>query len=366
MSLMAAGLVIALVGRGRLPHDPGARCRTGTAGGDPAVARYGPDGGAPNRVIEGPHTLLCHPGPIAVGPRGEIFVLDQTDFSVIVPNTGPTWEQEVFVFDSAAQGDAAPVRTMVLGDESIGVISGMGLDRAGHMYILIRAGSRHAPLLGGTILVYDDTATGVPKPISVVSSGPGLHRPADIAVDSRGNLYVSDELEGKTGRILVFAFDPDGGSTLLRTIEGPETLLRRPGKLAIGTGDTLYVLNAFQQLWRCRANDPANTTVTVYSPSAHGDVEPVRSITVTQNGASPGRKYGYVSPRGLDVDADGNVYVWMTGTEALVFAAGSSGFVAPTKVVGVSGRTGTEPTGVTRVGGGQVYQAFVPGLGFCL
>jgi hypothetical protein len=98
---------------------------------------------------------------------------------------------------------------------------------------------------------------------------------------------------------------------------------------------------------------------------ADGDVEPIRSLTMTQNGASPGRKYGYVNPRGLDVDTIGSIDVWMSGPETLVFAPGSNGLVVPIEVIEESRLERGEPTGVTQTDAGLTYQVYRPRWGMC-
>jgi hypothetical protein len=354
--VMAAAIMTA--GCGDRPPDRASVCRSQYESGNPAIARYGPNGGAPERIIEGPRTGLCRPGAIAIGPSGEIFVLDQA--------TDGVWESRVLVFDSAALGDVPPVRTMVFAREWGRSRGGLGFDRTGHLYILSAA---TIPVRGGSIAVYDATMAGSPDLVRVIEGAAGqLERPSSIAFDAEGDFYVTDDIEN-TGQILVYGEDAKGEPVLRRKISGPETLLRLPIRLAIGPGDSLYVLNAFYQWRPCPSSGPAvglpNATVTVYAPLADGNVEPIRSLTMTQNGASPGRKYGYVNPRGLDVDTTGSLYVWMSGPESLMFPPASNGLVAPTKIIEAFGQERAEPTGVTRTDAGRTYQVYRPRWGMC-
>src|SRR5262245_47066080 len=67
-----------------------------------------------DRVIKGPHTALCLPSAIAVGPSGELYVLNHAPWrSSVAPNT-ERWMSWVTVYDSSASEDAVPVRTLHL------------------------------------------------------------------------------------------------------------------------------------------------------------------------------------------------------------------------------------------------------------
>jgi hypothetical protein len=357
-TIFVVAAVIVTAGCADRPPERASACRSQYERGNPAIVRYGPDGGEPERVIEGPRTGLCRPGAIAVGPSGEIFVLDQA--------TDGIWESRVLVFDSAALGDIAPVRTMVFAREWGRSRGGLGFDRTGRLYILSAA---TIPVRGGSIAVYDATMAGSPDLIRVIEGAAGqLERPSSIAFDAEGNFYVTDNIED-TGQILVYGEDANGEPVRRRKIGGTETLLRLPVRLAIGPGDSLYVLNAFDQWRMCPSSGPLvrlpNTTVAVYPPRADGDVEPIRSLTMTQNGASPGRNYAYVNPRGLNVDTTGSLYVWMSGPETLVFAPGSNGVAAPTKITEASGQERGVPMGVTRTDAGLTYQVYRPRWGMC-
>lgn len=361
MLVVAAAIAAAACANSKPDRVPA--CRTQYERGNPSIARYGPDGGRPERIIEGPRTLLCRPSAVAVGSGGEIFVLDQMNYAPPNPSGGSaTGDTRLLVFDSAASGDVAPVYATVFARDWGRSVEGLGFDRKGRLYILSAA---TIPARGGSIWVYDATAAGSPELIRVIQGAAGvLERPSGLAFDTRGGFYITDNIED-AGQILVYGEGANGDPVVRRTISGLETLLRLPVKLALGPGDTLYVLNAFYRSSACRIFGVPNTTVTVYAPGATDDVEPLRILTVTQNGASPGREYGYVGGRGLEVDSEGNVYVWMGGPQTLVFAPGSSGLVAPTRVIEAPEPGAAEPAGVTRTPAGLTYQTYRPRRMMC-
>jgi serine/threonine protein kinase, bacterial len=331
--------------------------------GNPAIARFGRNGGAPERIIEGPNTGLCRPGAIAVGPGGEVFVLDQINYVPPNPAGGAaTWVSRLLVFDSAASGDVAPIRSMVFAREWGRSVESLGLDQAGRLYILSAA---TIPVRGGAIWVYDARWTYSPKLIRVIEGAAGqLERPSSIAFDGRGNLYVTDNVESNTGQVLVYGGEAQLGDTPLRKIAGPKTQLRLPIRLAIGAGDTLYVLNAFeiQRRRRCGFMTSPYVTITLYAPGADGEAEPVRSIRLAQG---PGRDVVLGTPRGMDVDAEGAVYVWAARGGALIYAPGVSGTLAPSRIIAPKEWGDGDPVGVTRGNGGRIYQSYQPGMQIC-
>ena len=60
-------------------------------------------------TIVGPRSALCAPSATAVGPNGELYVLNRAprDSAAFAESGGDYW---VAVYDSAASGDAAPER----------------------------------------------------------------------------------------------------------------------------------------------------------------------------------------------------------------------------------------------------------------
>ena len=175
-----------------------------------------------------------------------------------------------------------------------------------------------------SVTVYAFGATGNMKPIQDIG-GPrtGLTHPHDVAVDRDGNVYVVNIAPAS---VTVYPGGATGNVKPIRTIRGPNTALAEPSGIVIDpTTGNLYVSNITGGPFR-------NGSITVYGPRSKGDVAPLRDI------AGPNTALGH--PNCLVLDPSGNVGVtnvllgngyqqaWLT-----FYAAGSTGNVAPTRVI---------------------------------
>jgi sugar lactone lactonase YvrE len=259
------------------------------------------------------------PSGVAFGPADSLYVADARSNSVRV-------------YPPGVPNDTAPARRITGPNSALSDPFGIAVDRRGRLYVT----NAPLPKTSGAIRVYAPTADADASPIRVLN-GPSavMGQPMDVAFDGRGDMYVlnwgSEWSDAGSDRINVFRGDADGDAAPIRTIKGPNTLLRHPIKFAFGRNDTLYVLNAFH-LWKYGTE---NVTITVYAPRVSGDVEPVRSIIVTGGRHSAGGSLGLIWPTGIAVDARGSVYLanyWARGVVA-VFAPGASGPVRPSRLV---------------------------------
>jgi hypothetical protein len=279
--------------------------------GNPAVVQY-PAGTAdsvrtPERVITGPNTLLCQPSAIAVGPGGEVYVLNHARGNPSKPPAPrPGWTTWVTVYDSAANGDAAPSRALEIGSLSGGGASTIAVDRAGFLYV---AYTVHGPLDAGSVTVFEPGVDGNVEPVRVLS-GPrtGLQRPKELALDRQGNLYALNVKGDLDDTVRVFSAVSAGNVEPYRVIAGAHTGLARPIGLAVDQEERLYVANAGH---RVRPN-----SVTVYDAGATGDTAPIRIITATQiaDGMERPRRVAIGTRDSLYVRSERNLSVF--GAEA--------------------------------------------------
>jgi hypothetical protein len=148
---------------------------------------------------------------------------------------------------------------------------GVATDAAGNIYVTAINTSTSAP----EILVYDASATGAATPTRTITS-PSLIFPIGLTVDSAGSIYVADvpfyNNLSTASSIFVFAPQANGSSTPTRTIAGTATLLDQPLSLAVDTTGNLYVSDL---------NKPG---ITVFSSTATGNVAPARNISGSATG----------------------------------------------------------------------------------
>jgi hypothetical protein len=204
--------------------------------------------------------LGYNPGPIAIGPSaGLLFVGDESNESI-----------EVYPKDSS--GYAQATRTLLLSF----VPSAIAVDAAGYEY----AGG----ITNGYVAVYKPGAKGSASTIQRIAL-PDKHIDINgLAIDAKGNLYVSD-----TNEISEFA-TPRTNPTLVRAIVGSGQQ-NAPSGLALQTSGELYAANA------------GDNNILAYSPTANGYSAPDRTISSN----SPSLKF----PNGVAVR--GNVIYTTSG-----------------------------------------------------
>ena len=298
------------------PEGPG---RTGT----PAVVRYATNATDslrhPDRTIAGPHTALCAPSAIAHGPTGELYVLNHAPVTSAVAGNEDRWMHWVTVYDSAAQGDATPIRTLHIGATGLLRPMSLGVNRAGQLHVGLGPDPRRD---FGSILVFDADADGDVEPIRVLSGlGNGLRRPQVLAVDRRGYLYVTNaQLRSQDHAVRVFAPDAKGDAAACRVIAGPRTGLNRPTGLTLDRDGRLYVGNSGGS-----SLSPFNA-ITVFDAGATGDAAPIRTL-------GGGNRYdGMVGPDRLALGRGDSLYVRSAGSLS-VFAPGATGASEPARYI---------------------------------
>jgi NHL repeat len=124
--------------------------------------------------------------------------------------------------------------------------------------------------------------------VTIVNTGGlVLSNPTDVAVDSTGNVNISDTIHS---RILKVASD---GTTSAVTITGISPVLSSPSALALDGAGNLYIA------------DSGNARVIKVAPSGSGSVISTPSIALS-------------SPQGVAVDVSGNLFIADTGNNRIV------------------------------------------------
>ncbi|HEY6159083.1 MAG TPA: hypothetical protein VIV88_16670 [Gemmatimonadales bacterium] len=253
----------------------------------------------------------CNEGP--TGPAGGGQALAATNFSLV---------SGVVVYAAGASGDVSPIRTITGNKTALSNAAGIARDGAGTLYVT------NAPLdprSGGSITVYAPSASGDAGPTrTIAGDSTGLDHPGGIALDTAGNVYVSN-----TYTVTVYAAGASGNVTPTRTIQSSWEV----GGVALDPAGNLYV--------------SSRSGITVYA-AAGGNATPIRTIA--------GSNTGLDCPAGMGLDGAGELYVANPcGGSIVVFAAGADGNAIPTRTIAGSNTGLDGPSGIALDGARNVY-----------
>ena len=195
--------------------------------------------------------------------------------------------------------------------------SGIASDAAGDVYVADTSNNRIRRIDATTGVVTTVAGGGGSTSCSFTGAATsvGLARPSGVAVDSSGNVYIADtnnncvrKLSGST--IAPFA---GGGSTSTCNSSGPATsyLLRRPAALAVDASGTVYIADATNN---CVRKVTGSTMAFVAGGGS--------SSTCGYSGAATG--VALSNPTGIAVDSAGKVYVADTANNCVRVVSGAN------------------------------------------
>jgi hypothetical protein len=205
--------------------------------------------------------------------------------------------------------------------------------------------------VNNSVTVYADGAKGNAKPIQTITgSKTGLSSPSDVAVDSSGNIYVSNYEGGGSdvGSVTVYTAGANGNVSPIETISGPGTGINEPLGVALDpANEDIYVANS--------GNGDLDPSVTFYPPGSNGNASPAGTIAGSYTGL-----YITNTPTGIALDANGYLYVPnYAASSVTIYAPGASGNVAPTYMI--SCRCG--PQAVALDSKDNVYESYLSSTG---
>jgi sugar lactone lactonase YvrE len=289
------------------------------AGGSSAQAQNGP---ANN--VQATAAPLAAPAQIAYDAAGNLYIADlndnvirKVDLAGIVTTVAGTGEQ-------GFAGDGGPATSALLDSPA-----GVAVDAAGNIYIADTHNQRVRKVNNGTIsTIAGITAAGFSGDGGAATSAQ-LSNPSALAVDASGNLYIADtdnhrirKISGTTITTVAGdgeqGFSGDGGAATAAGIDSPNGV-------AVDAAGRIYIGDTHNQ--RVRVVDMAGLISTLAggnSKAFGGDGGVATSALLAR-------------PRGLSVDAQGNIYVAdsdnnrirliaATGNISTVAGNGSQGF----------------------------------------
>lgn len=235
---------------------------------------------------------------VALDSRANIYALSDTGL--------------VAEFAAGSSGTSTPVATLMNGIFAYG--KALALDGNGNIYVAKNAGNA-----SGVVEFAAGSKAGAQPVATITGAATGLSAPMAIAVDSKGMIYVSNNVGH--GKVLEFAAGSNGNVSPVATIAGDATGLNGPLGFAVDARGNLYVVN-----W-------GSASVTEYAPGSSGNAKPIAAIA--------GDATGIAFPHAIALDQQGNIYVANQGKYGMPsgvteYPAGANGNAKPVATIAVN------------------------------
>ena len=257
---------------------------TNVAGGGPSLGDNGPAASA----------QVLYPYGVAVDSAGNLYIADSGHNRVRKVSNGviTTVAGNGVCCFSGDNGPAASAQLYAPG--------GVAMDSAGSLYIADTVNNRIRKVSNGLIT----TVAGNGTQGFSGDNGPGtsaqLNRPGGVAVDSAGNLYIADTWNNRIRKVSggVITTVAGNGTQGFSGDNGPATIaqLANPAGVAVDSAGNLYITDTWTYRVRKVSNGVITTAAGNGTPGSSGD-----------NGPATNAQLG--DPEGIAVDSAGNLYV---------------------------------------------------------
>ena len=239
---------------------------------------------------------------------------------------------------------------------------GVAVDGSGNVYIADQYNNRVRKVSGGNISTVAGTGVNAFSGDGKAATAATLSAPDGVAVDSSGNLFISDSSNYVVRKVAT--------SGIITTVAGVQTqgpgfagdggpatsgVLSHPAALALDTAANLYIADPGNNAVRMVSTAGVITTVVGATPPGFtGDGGPARNARLN-------------NPIGLAIDRAGNIYIGDSGNNRIRMISSSTGNITTIAGTGVGGRLGdgglaskaqlNNPKGVAVDAAGNVYIA---------
>ena len=240
----------------------------------------------------GPATsaLLNRPTGVALDKEGNLYIADRNNHRVRKVNAEGIITTIAGMADEGFSGDEGPATSAQLDSPS-----GVAVDEGGYIFIADTGNNRIRQIDPDGLIT---TLAGGEDGDDGSDTGGQLAAPRDVALDSDGNLYVTD-----SGNHQIHAISDTGMATRVAGIEGlgdggpaTEARLLEPTGLALVDG-TIYITDTGNN--RIRVVDASGIITTFAGSGERGDA----------GDDGPALEAQFNGPSLIAVDAEGNVYI---------------------------------------------------------
>jgi uncharacterized protein (TIGR03437 family) len=307
----------------------------------------------------GPPTIdwLYGPSGVAVDAAGSLYIADTYNQLVRKVSNGVITTVAGTGTHGPSSGDNSPATSASLFSPSA-----VAVDSAGNLYIADTGNSRIRKVTNGIITtVAGNGGYGFSGDNGPATSAQ-LYDPYGVAVDSAGNLYIADTLNGRIRKVSngvittiagngTYGFSGDNGP-------GTSAQLSRPYGVAVDAAGNVYVAdrdnNRIRVLTPAAVTDRTPTIVSMMNAASYSDgpISPGEMVTILGTGIGPATAaYATVDPAtGKLATTVGGVQVLFSGVPAPVIYASSTqvsavapyemaSFANPSVRIGYAGQT---------------------------
>jgi sugar lactone lactonase YvrE len=298
----------------------------------------------------GSNARFFNPTGVAVDGSGNIYVADGGDHTVRKVSPGGSVSTLAGSSGHAGSSDGNGSGALFLYPYAVAV------DASGNVYVADSGNHNIRKVTSGGSVSTLAGSAGVPGSVDGTGTAALFNIPQGIAVDSTGNVYVSDTNNSTIRRItpagVVSTLAGAAGQTGSADGSGSSARFNYPFGIATDATGNIYVA------------DFGNSTIRKVSPAgAVTTLAGVAGSAGANDGAGSGAKFNH--PSALSLDAAGNIYVIDTSNQTVreVTAAGNVTTLAGNSGIGGkadgSGAAATffYPGGIAATGSGTLYVA---------
>jgi sugar lactone lactonase YvrE len=263
-------------------------------------------GGTLTIVAGGPGmTPLVTPGAVAIDASGNLYVAEPFAFRVSKIGSGGVATVVAGNGTMGFTGDNGPATAAQLNQPS-----GLAIDSGGNLYISDSGNNRIRKVSGGVITTYAGNGAATYAGDDGPAASASLNYPRHIALDSAGNLYIADYGNGRIRKVdhtTQYISTVAGGGSV--TTDGAAATMARlfaPAGIAVDSGGNLFIADVDDYSVRkvTASSGLISTVAGTHTIGFSGDNGPATLATLNLAGCTTAC---------VAVDSSGNLFIADTG-----------------------------------------------------